>query len=30
MGIDPAMTFNDQSGRPVHVLDDRMPVTELL
>lgn len=30
MGIDPALTFRDGSGRPVHILDDREPVRELL
>ena len=30
VGIDPAMTFPNRSGRPVHVLDDREPVRELL
>lgn len=30
IGIDPAMTFNNGSGRPMYVLDDRQPVTELL
>lgn len=30
LGIDPAMTFNNGSGRPMYVLDDRDPVTELL
>jgi hypothetical protein len=30
MGIDPALTFPNGSGRPVHLLDDREPVTELL
>ncbi len=30
MGIDPAMTFPNGSGRPVHLLDDRAPLTELL
>ena len=30
LGIDPAMTFPDNTGRPVHVLDDREPVRELL
>jgi hypothetical protein len=30
LGIDPAMTFPNGSGRPVYVLDDREPVTELL
>jgi len=30
MGIDPAMTFNDQSGRPMYLLDERETVKELL
>jgi uncharacterized protein (DUF1501 family) len=30
MGIDPAMTFMSNTGRPVHVLDDRTPVRELI
>jgi uncharacterized protein (DUF1501 family) len=30
MGIDPAMTFPNQTGRPVYVLDDREPISELL
>ena len=30
MGIDPAMTFPNGSGRPMYILDDRDPVTELL
>jgi hypothetical protein len=30
LGIDPAMTFNNGTGRPVHILDDREPVRELL
>jgi uncharacterized protein (DUF1501 family) len=30
MGIDPGRTFNDGSGRPRHILDDRMPISELL
>jgi hypothetical protein len=30
MGIDPAMTFPNSTGRPVHILDDRELVTELL
>jgi hypothetical protein len=30
VGIDPAMTFPNQTGRPVYVLEDRDPVTELL
>jgi hypothetical protein len=30
IGIDPAMTFPNGSGRPMHILDDRKPVSELL
>lgn len=30
MGIDPAITFNNGAGRPVHIVDDREPVRELL
>jgi hypothetical protein len=30
LGIDPAMTFTNGAGRPVYILDDRDPVTELL
>jgi uncharacterized protein (DUF1501 family) len=30
MGIDPAMTFVDGTGRPRHILDDRQTITELL
>src|SRR5262249_37656900 len=30
LGIDPAMTFPNGSGRPMYILDDRAPVTELL
>jgi hypothetical protein len=30
IGVDPAMTFPSGSGRPMHVLDDREPVRELL
>jgi hypothetical protein len=30
IGIDPAMTFPNGSGRPMYVLDDREPVKELL
>jgi hypothetical protein len=30
MGIDPALTFNNGAGRPMYLLDDREPVTELL
>jgi hypothetical protein len=30
LGIDPSMTFPNGSGRPMYILDDRAPVTELL
>jgi hypothetical protein len=30
IGIDPALTFPNGSGRPMYLLDDREPVTELL
>ena len=30
MGIDPSQTFPNGSGRPMYILDDRDPVTELL
>ncbi len=30
MGIDPAQTFPNGSGRPMHILDDREPIHELL
>ncbi|MBI2804606.1 MAG: DUF1501 domain-containing protein [Planctomycetes bacterium] len=30
IGIDPAMTFNNGTGRPIHIVDDRNPITELL
>ena len=30
LGIDPAMTFPNGSGRPMHLLDDREPIRELL
>jgi hypothetical protein len=30
MGIDPATTFPNGSGRPIHIVEDRAPVTELL
>src|SRR5712691_2602296 len=30
MGTNPAMTFPNGSGRPMYILDDREPVTELL
>jgi len=30
MGIDPSMTFPNNTGRPMYVLDEREPVSELL
>ena len=30
LGIDPAMTFPNEHGRPMYVLDDREPVRELM
>ncbi len=30
LGVDPAQTFLNASGRPMAILDDREPVTELL
>jgi len=30
IGIDPSQTFTNGSGRPMHILDDREPVKELL
>jgi len=30
MGIDASMTFPNGSGRPMYILDDREPVSELL
>ncbi len=30
VGVDPSRTFPNGSGRPVHILDDREPVKELL
>jgi hypothetical protein len=30
LGIDPAMTFSNGTGRPMYILDDRQPVKELL
>ncbi len=30
MGIDPSMTFRNGSGRPMYILDDRQPITELI
>jgi hypothetical protein len=30
LGIDPSMTFTDNSGRPRYILEDREPITELV
>jgi hypothetical protein len=30
LGIDPSMTFPNNNGRPMYILDDREPITELL
>lgn len=30
LGIDPGMTLNDHHGRPMHLLDDRRPIAELV
>jgi hypothetical protein len=30
IGIDPAQTFSNGSGRPMYILDDREPISELL
>jgi hypothetical protein len=30
LGIDPSLTFPNQTGRPMYVLDDREPVAELM
>jgi hypothetical protein len=30
LGIDPAMTFPNNAGRPMYILEDRQPVTELV
>jgi len=30
LGIDPALTFPDFQGRPMHLLDDREPIRELV
>jgi hypothetical protein len=30
MGIDPALTVPDNSGRPMYLLDERDPIRELL
>jgi len=30
IGIDPAKTFNNGSGRPMHILEDREPIRELI
>jgi hypothetical protein len=30
LGIDPALTFPDYNGRPIHLLDDRERIPELV
>jgi hypothetical protein len=30
IGIDPSMTFPNNNGRPMYILDDREPISELL
>jgi hypothetical protein len=30
VGVDPSKTFNNGSGRPIHILDDREPIKELI
>ena len=30
LGIDPALTFPDFQGRPIHLLDDRETIRELV
>jgi hypothetical protein len=30
LGIDPAQTFPNDTGRPMYILDDREPVKKLL
>lgn len=30
MGIDPGQTFPNGTGRPIHIVEDRAPITELL
>jgi hypothetical protein len=30
LGIDPVTTINDQTGRPIYLLDDREKITELV
>ena len=30
LGIDPATTLPDHNGRPIHLLDDRDPIKELV
>ena len=30
LGIDPSLTFNDFSGRPRHILEERAPINELI
>jgi uncharacterized protein (DUF1501 family) len=30
LGVDPSMTFPNNAGRPMYILDDRQPISELL
>jgi hypothetical protein len=30
LGIDPATTLPDHTGRPIHLLDERDPIGELI
>ena len=30
LGIDPSLTFHDNTGRPMYLLDERDPIQELL
>ena len=30
LGVDPATTLNNISGRPMYLLDDRTPISELI
>jgi hypothetical protein len=30
LGIDPVQTFPNNTGRPMYILDDREPISELL
>jgi hypothetical protein len=30
LGIDPSITFPDNNGRPMYLLDEREPIAELL